>query len=266
MKIGFIGAGNMGSALARAAAKGVPGAELLVADRDAEKARALAEALGGTVAENRAAAAACDCLFLGVKPQVMPEMLAELAPVLAGRRDRFFLVTMAAGLTLEKVGALAGGEYPMIRIMPNTPASIGQGMILYCRNELITDAEEAEFCRILSAAGELCPLPEKSIDAGSVVSGCGPAYFYMFMDAMARGGEACGLQRAEALRLAAVTARGAAAMVLETGEDPVKLRTDVCSPGGSTIEGVKVFQAGGLDELTERALAAAYRRTLELGQ
>lgn len=265
IKVGFIGSGNMGSALAAAAA-GAENVRVYTADKDAEKAKALAERTGGEMAENEYIAANCDYIFLGVKPQVMGDMLAEIGETLRARKSRFVLVTMAAGLKIEKIKAMAGTEAPVIRIMPNTPASIGCGMILYSIGEGVTGAEEEVFCRILSKAGELSLLPEKLIDAGCAVSGCGPAFVYMFIDAMARAGAEAGLEEEQALRLAAVTTMGAAEMILKTHQDPVKLRTDVCSPGGSTIEGVKVLQEKDIDKVVGEAVAASFKRTVELGK
>ena len=127
--VGLIGCGNMGSALA--AAMEQQGRSIYLSNRTAAKAEALAQRIGGSVRTNQEIASSCDLIFLGVKPQMMPEVLAEIAATLAGRTDPFVLVTMAAGLTTETVQQLAGGPYPVIRIMPNTPVSIGKGMILY---------------------------------------------------------------------------------------------------------------------------------------
>ena len=156
-RIGFLGCGNMGSALARAAAK--QSRNLLLANRTPAKAEALAGELGAQVADNGQVARDCDLIFLGVKPQMMAGLLAELAPVFLQRKDRFILVTMAAGLTMEAIRSMAGGDYPVIRIMPNTPASIGAGMILYCVQEVEPKELEA-FCALMSGAGRLDELPE----------------------------------------------------------------------------------------------------------
>ena len=128
---GFLGTGNMGGALARAVCRRVPAGDVVLSNRTAAKAEALAEELGCRTAANTAAAEQADFLFLGVKPGVMPQLLEEIAPVLQKRQSRFVLVTMAASLTIAQIQAMAGGSYPVIRIMPNTPASIGEGMILY---------------------------------------------------------------------------------------------------------------------------------------
>lgn len=260
----FIGTGNMGGALARAAAKKVGGGELLLANRTPAKAQALAEELGGKAVSNTEAAAEGRFIFLGVKPQMMAEMLAEIAPVLARRDDGFTLVTMAAGLSIDRIRALAGGNYPVIRIMPNTPAAIGEGMILYCRSEN-TDQETLDrFLELMSAAGRLSPVPEKLIDAGSVVSGCGPAFVDMFIEALADGGVACGLPRKDALEYAAQMVMGSAKLLLESGKHPGELKDAVCSPGGTTIQGVRALEKNGFRGAVIEAVIAAYEKNEEL--
>ena len=168
----FIGTGNMGGALARAARRRLPAGEILLSNRTQARAEALAGELGCAAGTVLQAAERGRYLFLGVKPQMMAGLLAELAPVLARREDRFALVTMAAGLTMERIAAMAGGAYPVIRIMPNTPCAVGAGVVLYDANELVEPAELDEFAAALSGAGVLDRLPEHLIDAGSAVAGC----------------------------------------------------------------------------------------------
>ena len=186
--LGFIGTGNMGGALARAACKSIPSDQVFLANRTAEKAKALAEELDCRLADNEAIAESADFIFLGVKPQMMADLLAEISPVLAKRESRFILVTMAAGLPIARIQELAGGNYPVIRIMPNTPAAIGEGMILYACGEGVNKTEEKVFLDAMTGAGRFSPLPEKLIDAGSAVSGCGPAFVDLFIEALADGG------------------------------------------------------------------------------
>ena len=139
MKIGFIGCGNMGGAVARAVCKGAGAGDVLLANRTPAKAQALAEELGCACGTNEEVASICDFIFLGVKPQMMADMLAGIAPILAKRSGRFVLVTMAAGLSMARVREMAGGAYPIIRIMPNTPVSLGAGMIQYCADGVSDD-------------------------------------------------------------------------------------------------------------------------------
>lgn len=211
-------------------------------------------------------AATCKYIFLGVKPQAMASMLADIRPVLQERSDRFILVTMAAGMTMAQISELVGGDFPMIRIMPNMPVSVGEGMILYTPNPAVTPEEVEEFMRILAYAGTLDDLPEQLIDAGSAVSGCGPAFVSLFLEAMADGGVSCGLPRAKAQQYAAQTLIGTAKAILQTGLHPGQLKDAVCSPGGSTIAGVQALEEGALRGDVLRAVIAAWRRTQELGK
>ena len=266
IEMGFIGVGNMGGALAQAAAKRLAGEELLLANRTAAKAEALAARLGCKSGDNEAVASSCRYVMLAVKPQKLREALAPLTAPLAARQDDFVLVTMAAGVSIARLRELAGGAYPVIRIMPNTPCAIGQGTVLCCRSDNVSDAAYARFKEIMGGAGTLLDLDESLIDAGSAVSGCGPAYVYTFIESMADAAVACGLTRADALSLAASTVAGAAQMVLESGRHPAQLRDSVCSPGGSTIAGVLSLERGGFRAAVADCVRAAFERTQELGK
>ena len=263
MTIGFIGAGNMGGALATAAAKAVGGANLLITDLDTAKAAVLATAIGAIATDRDRVVAQSDFIFLGVKPQVMESALTALRPGLAARVDKPVLISMAAGLTVECIKVWSGG-LPVIRIMPNTPVAVGEGMTLYTADEDVTPEQKAAFVEFMTASGRLCELPESLIDAGCAVSGCGPAFAYLFIEALAAGGAEKGLDPTLSLELAAQTVLGAAKMVQETGKDPVALKDAVCSPGGATIAGVHALEAGGFRSLAMDAVAAAYDRTMEL--
>ena len=269
-KMSFIGTGNMAGALVAAAAAGGYGADCLLTNRTPEKARALAAQHGCAVAETNAEAARNGrFVFLGVKPQMMAGMLAGIAPVLADRQaagDRFVLVSMAAGLSIARLKEMAGGDYPVIRIMPNTPAAIGEGMILYTANERVAAADVEEFCDKMVGAGRFDALEERLIDAASSVSGCGPAFVYQFIEALADGGVACGLPRPKAMEYAAQTLVGAAGMVLATGRHPGQLKDEVCSPGGSTIAGVYALEKGGMRAAVMSAVLESFEKNKELGK
>ena len=263
--IGFIGTGNMGSAIARAAAGSGLTETILLSNRTSAKAEALSAQLPGAyISTNEEIARMAQLIFLGVKPQVMPELLADIAPLLAERQDRFVLVTMAAGLTIARIQELAGGEYPVIRIMPNIPASVGEGMILYTCGQGVTEDEEQVFLEAMAGAGRFSALPEHLMDAGSAVSGCGPAFADLFLEALADGGVACGLPRAQALELAAQMLLGSARLALKSGQHPGSLKDAVCSPGGTTIQGVRTLEAAGFRSAVMEAVIAAYEKTLEL--
>ena len=262
---GFIGTGNMGGALARGAAKTMALDCVFLADGNMAKAQALADALG-CKAVSVAEAASCGYVFLGVKPQHLPGLMQDLAPILAAREEDFVLVSMAAGVAMADIRRMAGGDYPVIRIMPNTPAAVGSGVILYDTTGNVSQEALQQFLTNMAKCGWLDPLPEKLIDAGSAVSGCGPAFVCLFLEALADGGVMCGLPRDKAMAYAARTLEGTAKLLLETGNHPGQLKDAVCSPGGSTIVGVKALENGGLRSAAMEAVEAAYIKTKELGK
>ena len=265
-RIGCIGVGNMGGTIASVVARSAGADNLWVSSRTTEKAQAFAAGLGAHASSNQEIAQTAQVIFLGVKPQLMAGMLADIAPALAARQDRFLLVSMAAGCTADQIAAMAGGQYPVLRIMPNTPCGVGAGMIPYCGNQLATHEDSALLERLLAPAGRVEPLAEHLMDAASSVSGCGPAFVCLFLEAMADAGVACGLPRKSALEYAAQTLLGTAKLVLDSGSHPAALKDQVCSPGGSTIQGVMALEQGGLRAAVEGAVLAAYRRNTQLGQ
>lgn len=265
-KTGFIGTGNMGGALAAAVCKRCDPSQVLLADRSAAKAAELADRLGCRAVSNEELSRSCEYIFLGVKPQIMPDMLREIAPVLAARTDHFVLITMAAGLPAARINELTGGDYPVIRIMPNTPVAVGEGMLLFAGNALVAPEDITVFEELLSAAGVLQQLEESLINAASAVSGCGPAFVYLFIEALADGGVECGLPRATALKCAAQTVLGSAKTVLDTAKHPGQLKDEVCSPGGTTIAGVHALESGGFRSLAMDAVKTAYDKTVSLGK
>ena len=262
--LGFIGTGNMGGALARAACRSIPSDQVFLANRTVEKAKALAEELECRVADNEAIAQSADLIFLGVKPQYMQGLLEDIGPILEKRESRFILVSMAAGLTIPRIRELAGKDYPVIRIMPNTPSGIGEGMVFYDCSENVTKQEEKVFLESLSGAGRLAPLADHLMDAGSAVAGCGPAFADLFLEALADGGVACGLPRALALESAAQMMIGAAKLVLATGKHPGQLKDEVCSPGGATIQGIRALEEAGFRGAVMDAVIAAWEKSTEL--
>ena len=262
---GFIGCGNMGGALARAVAKAIDSSNITVTDASCEKAEQLAKELGCVKEDNYSVAKNAKYIFLGVKPQVIKSLLDEIAPVLKSRDDRFVLVTMAAGVKIESFYATLGTEFPIIRIMPNTPVSVGEGMILYSAGKSVMLSEIEEFCSGMRFAGRLDMIEESLIDAGCAISGCGPAFVYMFAESMASAGEKLGLTKEKATEYAAQTVLGAAKLMLTSEKSPLTLRKEVCSPGGATIEGVHSLENSDLNGTVESAVAAAYKRTKELG-
>ena len=266
IKFGFIGAGNMGSALASAVSKSVSCDEILISDKSEVKAKSLSRALNCNTANNYTIASYAKYIFLGVKPQMMKDTLSEISEVLAQRNDRFVLVSMAAGLQISALEQMLGAKYPIIRIMPNTPVSVGKGMILYTYNQNVFMDEISEFCDALKFAGRLDMIDESLIDAASAVSGCGPAFVYMFAEAMADAGVECGLPRVKAEEYAAQTLLGAAELLLTSGKHSGQLKDDVCSPGGSTIAGVHALEDSAFRAAVMNAIVASFNKTKDLGK
>ena len=259
--LGFIGCGNMGGALVRAAAKTLDGERIAVCDRDAQKTTVLQTECGVVPTDALDIATNAEFLVLGLKPQYMESGIAEFRSALAARTD-VTVVTMAAGLSIEAIRSFIGAPLPTVRIMPNTPVSLGEGMILYTTSD-VCEAKEQAFLSAFSAAGRFDRIPESMIDAGSAISGCGPAFVYLFAEALADGAVECGVPRDKAATYAAQTLLGAAKMLLAYGH-PGDLKDAVCSPGGTTIAGVHALERGGLRNAAMDAVTAAYERTLEL--
>lgn len=260
MKYGFIGCGNMGGALIRAAAKQTK--DIMISDHDTKKAEALANELGLTVGDNYTVAAECSRIFLGVKPQFMQEMLGDIKDVLEEKKP--ILISMAAGLTTNKIKEFAG-DMPVIRIMPNTPVSVGKGVVLYCANGVEQSVID-DFINDMQYSGRLYRIDEALMDAGCSVSGCGPAFMYTFASAIAKGGIECGLSESQAIEFAAATMAGAAEMLLTSNKTPDELTDAVCSKGGSTIEGVNVLKNSDFENIVIDCIKAAYKRNQELGK
>ena len=261
---GFIGCGNMGGALAEAVAKRVLGEQLMVCDALSEKADRLAKLCGAQVADAVTIAKECQFVFIGVKPQGLRDLFAEISPTLQLRENNVTLISMAAGTSIQEIADLASCTCGIIRIMPNTPASVGEGMILYTHNSYVSEERMAEFLGTLAEAGMLDCLPEHSIDAASALSGCGPAFAFLFAEALADGGVECGLPRDKANLYAAQTLLGSAKLLLESGKHPGALKDAVCSPGGTTIAGVHALEDGAFRAAVMNAVTAAYQRTLEI--
>ncbi len=260
MKIGFIGCGNMGGALASAAL-----GDILLFDKNAQAAQKLAKLLGGKALDSaEAVAREADLLFLGVKPNVVPSVIEEIRASLDG--EKCVLVSMAAGVSTASIDGFLAKKVPVIRIMPNTPAAIGEGMILVTGNDAVTEDMFSAFSEAMKNAGTISRIDERLIDAASAVSGCGPAFVYMFIEALADAGVKCGLPRDKALLFAEVTVKGAAALALQTKQNPAALKDAVCSPGGSTIEGVMSLEKGAFRGTVMNAVTASYEKTLKLGK
>ena len=262
-KFGFIGVGNMGGALATAVAKS-DNTEIFASDFDTIKLKDIASKIGATATDNKAIADDCNFIVLGVKPQVIDKLLVEISPLLKSRKDRFIIVSMAAGISTEHISEVLENKYPIIRMMPNTPVFVEEGMILAATANGVTDDEFKAFCEALKNAGKVDRIDEKLIDAAGSLSGCGPAFVYMFAEGLADGAVECGVPRDKAMEYAYQTILGAAKMLIETKEHPAALKDKVCSPGGTTIAGVHTLEDGAFRSLCMDAVKSAYKRTLEL--
>lgn len=262
--IGIIGLGNMGSVIATIAAKHET-YSVLLSNRTHEKAVNLAEKLNATAVTNRQVFEQANVIFLGVKPNQIQELLEENKNILE-RRESILLISMAAGVTLEQLELMTDTRHRWIRMMPNTPLQVAEGVISFSLGKNVTTSYKEEFVRLLQSAGLLIELPESQIDAATALAGCGPAFVYIFIEALAEAGVSMGLSREVALQLATQTVKGSASMVSETKEHPAILKEKVCSPGGSTIAGVISLEQTGFRSSVIEATRCAKQRTQELGR
>jgi len=265
LKIGMIGAGQMATALAEGFVKaGLVTAENLLAADPFEAARGrFAQATGGrTTADNAQVVSQSDVVFLAVKPQQIGTVATELEGQIGPEK---LLVSIAAGIRLGKLADAFGAETRLVRVMPNTPCLVGRGACGFClaANATADDGELVQ--RLLDAVGITFQVEEKLLDAVTGLSGSGPAFVYTVIEALSDGGVRAGLPRNIATALAAATVRGAAEMVVSTGEHTGVLRDRVTSPGGTTIAGIQAMESAGLRSALMAAVEAATRRSIELG-
>ncbi|MBP3709714.1 MAG: pyrroline-5-carboxylate reductase [Treponema sp.] len=260
--VSFIGCGAMGSALVRAICKKHNPQLVAVSDAHGEKAQTLAKETGcRAVRTNAEAAAFGTYVFLAVKPAVIADIVHEIDGAL---QDDAVLVSMAAGVTLEKLRALT--SKPIVRIMPNTPAQIAEGMIALCCTSDVPENKLADITSLLEHAGIVERVDETLFDCVTAVSGSGPAYVFLFIEALADAAVRCGMTRTQAYTYAAQTVKGAAAMVQQSGKTPAQLKDAVCSPGGTTIEALAALEKNGLRSAVFDAVKAAYERATTLGK
>ncbi|MGF1508620.1 MAG: pyrroline-5-carboxylate reductase [Myxococcota bacterium] len=264
--LALLGAGNMGQAILRGliSKKTLAPENILITCRRPGKAEALAESHGVRWSEtNLAAAEQADVVLLGVKPQAMCGVLEEIAPVSPSK----LLISVAAGLSTSRLETWAGGAHAVrvVRAMPNTPAKVGAAATALARGRHAADLDLDVAERLFASIGRTVRLDEEHLDAVTGLSGSGPAYVFLILEAFADAGVKVGLSREIAQDLATQTLLGAARMVLETGEHPGRLKDQVTSPGGTAIAGLHVLEAGGLRTTIMDAVEAATRRANELG-
>lgn len=245
MKLGFIGLGNMATAMLGGiiGQNMVPPTDILVADKMDESVKKAVNSFGVCAKQSNAQVAAeADILVLAVKPQVYPLVIGEIAPVI---KKETVVVSIAPGKSLGWLTEQFGRELKIVRCMPNTPALVAEGCTGVCRNNLVTEEEMSLVLRLLGSFGKAHVVPEGLMDTVVGISGSSPAYVFMFIEAMADAAVADGMPRAQAYEFAAQAVYGSAKMVLETGKHPAELKDMVCSPGGTTIEAVRVLEEKG---------------------
>lgn len=264
-KIGFIGAGNMAEALINGILKaGLFTPQKVHASDIREVQRKKIQKTYGikTYRDNGEIIARTGTVILSIKPQQMDDVLSEIAPRLG--RDHL-IISIAAGITTHYIAQRLSGEIPVIRIMPNTPALVQEGASVLTRGRHATESHFKSAQQIFEAVGSVVTVDESLMDAVTGLSGSGPAYVFLFIEALADAGVKMGLPRSVSLSLATQTCLGAAKMVSETGKHPAQLRDMVTSPGGTTISGLHRLEAGGLRTALMDAVEAATRRSKELG-
>ncbi len=262
MKIGFIGSGNMATALAKGfiSSGKVQAKELTISDKFPKSLEKWAETDVFTTENNSEVCNKSELIILAVKPNILPNVLNEIKDLL---NDKIF-VSIAAGVTLDTMEQILGKDVKIIRAMPNTPAQVGCGMTVLSPNKNITDAELKAVDDIFCGAGSTVILEEKYINAATALHGSSPAYVYMLIDAMADSGLKHGIPKELGLKLAAKAVEGAARMVMETGTHPAKLKDAVCSPGGTTIAAVLELEKGGFSSSVSAAVDACVKRAEEM--
>ena len=269
-RYGFIGMGNMGKAILKGILKGEKAENIIFSSEKSENMKDISKKTGIKEAEgadsavrNRAVASSSEILVLAVKPQVLPKVCTEIKDFLT---EGMTVVSLAAGVSLERLAELLGGDVKLARVMPNTPASIGEGMTAICfgQNGSFSEKDKESIREMFRACGEIAEVSEKQLEVIGVTAGSSPAFTYMYIDALADAGVKYGIKREEAQKIAAKAVMGAAAMVIQTGEHPEILKNKVCSPGGTTIEGVEALYEWGLKNAVMKACTACMEKNMRM--
>jgi pyrroline-5-carboxylate reductase len=264
VKLGFIGCGNMASAIIGGILRqGLESPENIMASARREETLIKAEKSLGirTTLENSQVAVWSDILFLAVKPQYLEKVLEEIRETIP---EEAIIVSIAAGKTLEWLEERLGKDKIVIRTMPNTPALVGEGMTAVCANGKAGEKELSEVRRILECFGKSVIIPENLMDAAIAVASSSPAYVFLFIEALADGAVAAGMPRSQAYEFASQAVLGSAKMVLETGRHPGELKDMVCSPGGTTIEAVQILEKCGFRSAVMEAMKACVEKSRNL--
>ena len=264
MKTGFIGVGNMGGAILRGYAGSAQGKkdQIMLYDRDRERSEAVSRETGGSMTDHVTdLVRASEVIVLGVKPQVMDDVLEEVAK--AYKPDKL-VISMAAGISIAFIRKYLGSDAKIIRIMPNTPALVGEGMIAMCPVEGLSLKQLMGAEAILKSVGKVEEVDESMLDCVIGVSGSSPAYTFMYIEALVKAAVANGMERQQARMFAAQAVLGAAKLVMESPESLEQLRINVCSPGGTTIEAVRKLEQNGFMDDVKEAFQAAVDRSREM--
>ena len=260
-KLGFVGTGNMGSAVIKSLVKAnfLPGDKISMFDVDKNKLEKLKIETGvGYMSSAKEVVEWSDIIILAVKPNILKNVLEDLKPQID---DKKVIVSFAVGIPISFYEEILGTDKKIIRTMPNTPAMVGEGMTLVCENRNVTEAELTIVKNLFDCTGKCEVLPEKLMTEVTALTGSSPAYVFMFIEAMADAAVLSGIPRDMSYRLAAQAVLGSAKMVLETGLHPGILKDQVCSPGGTTIEAVASLEKNGfryaimeaMDQCTKKA-------------
>lgn len=263
-KIGFIGSGKMAEAIIGGLIKSelVPANQIFASAKTRETVEKIADKYGiETTIQNREVAAKADMLILAVKPDLHKAVIEEIKDIV---KSEAVIITIAAGITLDFLETTFEKSIKAVRVMPNTPSLVGEGMSAICANDEINGQELQDVIRLFESFGKAEVLPEKLMDAVPAVSGSSPAYVYMFIEALADGAVQQGIARNQAYTMAAQAVLGAAKMVLETGKHPSELKDNVCTPGGATIEAVTTLEKHGFRSAVVSAMEACTEKSKKL--
>ncbi|HEX9291923.1 MAG TPA: pyrroline-5-carboxylate reductase [Anaeromyxobacteraceae bacterium] len=264
--IAFLGAGNMAEALVKGLLRAnvAEPREIICSDRSEERGPVLTQRYGVRFTRsNKEATAGADIVILSVKPQVMNKLLDEISPVLT---DKKLVISIAAGVPIAAIERKVGHGVRIIRTMPNTPALVGAGATALSAGEHATEDDLHQARALFDAIGKSVVVDEVLLDAVTGLSGSGPAYIFLIIEALSDAGVKVGLARTTAQELAAQTVLGSAKLLIETGEHPGRLKDQVTSPGGTAIAGLHTLEAGGLRTTLMDAVEAATIRSIELGK
>lgn len=257
---GFVGAGHMGGILAHIAAGAAGTEKVAVVCSTEEHSRAASEKIGCSWDNAENILRGSEFIFIGLRPAQLDGFVDQNDSSIVGVKGTF--VSMLSGVSISQLEEKLGADKSIIRIMPNTPSEIGEGLIGYACNKNVTDNQIEGFRKLLAPAGLIEDISESEMDIFSVIAACAPAYTYYFADALAKGGEKCGIDKGKAIRYIAQMLKGSAGMMMKGDKTPQALKDEVCTPGGTTIEGVNRLSEGGFEDLIAQAVKSSYNKTV----